>query len=48
VSKSGVPFLVDLPIVGRIFGFTDRREERKDLLILVTPHIIGEPAGGAQ
>ena len=49
VSKTGVPFLVDLPIVGRIFGFTNRREERKDLLILVTPHIIGEPApGGSQ
>jgi type IV pilus assembly protein PilQ len=50
VSKSGVPFLVDLPIIGRIFGFTDRREERKDLLILVTPHILDEPQapGGAR
>jgi type IV pilus assembly protein PilQ len=40
VSKSGIPFLVDLPIVGSLFGFTNRRETRRDLLILVTPHII--------
>jgi len=40
VSKSGIPFLVDLPIVGSLFGFTSRRESRRDLLILVTPHII--------
>ncbi|MDH5195781.1 MAG: hypothetical protein OEY20_00860, partial [Gemmatimonadota bacterium] len=40
VAKSGIPFLVDLPIVGSLFGFTSRRESRRDLLILVTPHII--------
>lgn len=40
VSKSGIPYLVDLPLIGRLFGFSTRREERRDLLILVTPHII--------
>ena len=40
VAKSGIPFLVDLPIIGSLFGFTSRRETRRDLLILVTPHII--------
>ena len=44
VSKSGIPYLVDLPLVGRLFGFTTRREERRDLLILVTPHIIDPPS----
>ena len=43
VAKSGIPFLVDLPILGRIFGFTSRRESRRDLLILVTPTIIYDP-----
>jgi type IV pilus assembly protein PilQ len=43
VSKSGIPFLVDLPILGRIFGFTSRREQRRDLLILVTPTIVYDP-----
>jgi type IV pilus assembly protein PilQ len=49
VAKTGIPFLVDLPIVGSLFGFTQRRETRRDLLILVTPHIIdggGGMAGG--
>jgi type IV pilus assembly protein PilQ len=40
VSKTGIPFLVDLPIIGGLFGFTQRQEERRDLLILVTPHVI--------
>jgi type IV pilus assembly protein PilQ len=43
VSKSGIPFLVDLPIIGGLFGFTQRQEIRRDLLILVTPHIIDNP-----
>lgn len=45
VSKVGIPFLVDLPVLGRIFGFTSRREQRRDLLILVTPHIVDELSG---
>ena len=44
VSKTGIPFLVDLPVVGKIFGFTTRREQRRDLLILVTPHIVDDAA----
>ncbi len=42
VSRSGIPILVDLPIIGRLFGVTNRREEKRDLLILITPHIIDE------
>ena len=43
LSKSGIPFLVDLPIIGNLFGVTRQREERNDLLILVTPHIVELP-----
>ena len=42
VSKSGIPILVDLPIIGRLFGVTNRQETKRDLLILITPHIIDE------
>jgi type IV pilus assembly protein PilQ len=42
VAKSGIPFLVDLPILGKLFGFTRQNENRRDLLILVTPHIIDD------
>src|SRR5215207_4659660 len=42
VTKSGIPLLVDLPLIGRLFGYTTRQEQRRDLLILITPHIIDE------
>ena len=41
-SKSGIPILVDLPIIGRLFGQTRTSDEKRDLLILVTPHIIDD------
>jgi len=45
ISRSGLPLLVDLPIIGRLFGVTNRTESKRDLLILITPHIIddGQP-----
>jgi type IV pilus assembly protein PilQ len=43
-SKSGIPILVDLPIIGRLFGETRTDDEKRDLLILVTPHIIDDGA----
>jgi type II secretory pathway component GspD/PulD (secretin) len=42
VTKSGIPLLVDLPFIGRLFGYTTRQEQRRDLLILITPHIVDE------
>jgi type IV pilus assembly protein PilQ len=42
VTKSGLPILVDLPIIGRLFGVTTRQEIKRDLLILITPHIIDD------
>jgi type IV pilus assembly protein PilQ len=41
-SRSGIPVLVDLPIVGRLFATTNRVEAKRDLLILITPHIVDE------
>jgi type IV pilus assembly protein PilQ len=45
VSKSGIPFLVDLPVIGGMFGYSQRREQRRDLLILVTPRVLDSPSG---
>src|SRR5690606_9939822 len=40
--QSGIPYLMKLPWIGRLFR-EDRTVERKqDLLILVTPHIVDE------
>jgi len=46
-ANQGIPILVDLPIIGRLFGFRTSQEERRDLLILVTPHIIDDLSAGA-
>ncbi len=46
VTKNGIPFLVDLPVIGRLFGFRTTEERRRDLLILVTPHIVDDATGG--
>src|SRR4051812_3001135 len=42
LSKSGIPLLMDLPLIGRLFGVTSRQEAKRDLLILITPHIIDD------
>src|SRR5262245_15607699 len=52
-NRSGIPFLSDLPLIGKLFSQTDTREEKRDLLVLITPHIIDEgeavrPPGGAR
>ena len=41
-AKSGIPFLVDLPLIGRLFGETRVSEAKQDMLVLITPHIIDE------
>lgn len=42
ISKTGIPILMDLPLIGRLFGVTSRNETKRDLLILITPHIVDE------
>jgi type IV pilus assembly protein PilQ len=42
-SESGVPILMDLPLVGPLFRTSRSDEAKQDLLILVTPHIVDEP-----
>jgi type IV pilus assembly protein PilQ len=38
-SRSGIPLLGSLPIVGKLFSFDSDQENRRDLIILVTPRI---------
>src|SRR5688500_390494 len=42
INKTGIPILVDLPIIGRLFGVTTRSEQKTDLPILLTPHHVHE------
>jgi len=41
-TRNGIPLLMDLPLVGRLFSYTLNQSVRQDLLILVTPHIIDD------
>lgn len=38
--RTGIPFLMDLPVVGKLFRKTAEREVKRDLLMMVTPHIV--------
>jgi type IV pilus assembly protein PilQ len=42
IAKTGIPILMDLPLLGRLFSHTSRQETKRDLLILITPHIVDE------
>lgn len=39
-SMAGVPILKDLPIVGAVFRYTQKKTENRDLVIFVTPTIV--------
>jgi type IV pilus assembly protein PilQ len=39
-SVSGVPILKDIPILGLLFKYTNKRQESRDLVIFVTPTIV--------
>lgn len=38
--RSGIPLLMDLPIIGALFRTTREFQVQRDLIILVTPHIV--------
>ena len=39
-SRSGVPFLSEIPVLGGLFGQTSKGSHRSELIILITPHVI--------
>jgi type II secretory pathway component GspD/PulD (secretin) len=40
--RSGIPFLMTLPGIGKLFSQEETVERKQDLLILITPHIVDE------
>ncbi len=42
-TKSTVPFLGDLPLIGQLFTHTSTDDRRTDLYLTLTPHIIRSP-----
>ncbi|HYW51211.1 MAG TPA: AMIN domain-containing protein [Gemmatimonadaceae bacterium] len=41
-SRRGVPFLMDIPYLGRLFSTSRKNEQKRDLVILVSPHILDD------
>ena len=39
-TRSGVPGLVSIPILGRLFGSNNNRTQRNEILVLITPTVI--------
>jgi len=39
-TEIGVPILKDIPLIGRLFKYTNNRVESRDLIIFVTPTIV--------
>ncbi len=37
--RTGIPVLMNMPVVGRFFRLTREQTEQRDLMILVTPHV---------
>jgi type IV pilus assembly protein PilQ len=46
-TRSGIPILMTLPVVGPVFSFSRSSVRRRELIILVTPRIVESPAMAA-
>jgi len=39
-TRSGIPYLMDIPVFGRFFGTTSDTLDRTELIMLITPHVV--------
>jgi general secretion pathway protein D len=42
-SESKVPLLGDIPVLGNLFKYKSKSEQKSELLIFLTPHIVRAP-----
>lgn len=40
-NKSGIPFLYELPLIGPLFGSTNKKNNKTELVVLITPRVVG-------
>lgn len=43
-SRAGIPFLSKIPIIGYLFGNTDKSDSRTEIVILLTPRVVKSQA----
>ena len=39
-TQSGVPYLMDIPILGNLFKYQQDSEDKRELIVLITPYVI--------
>ena len=44
---SGIPLLSDIPVLGELFRFTDNEQTQSELVIFVTPSLVGQSEEGS-
>jgi Flp pilus assembly secretin CpaC len=45
-DRRGIPYLMDIPVVGRFFGTTSDTNRRTELIMLITPNVIRNRSEG--
>jgi len=48
VDDRGIPLLKNIPIIGYLFGFKEKRLEKTELLLLITPRVVGTALDAAR
>jgi type IV pilus assembly protein PilQ len=44
-TRTGIPLLKDIPLLGLLFGHTTSEERKREVLIFITPHIVETELG---
>ena len=47
-NDQGIPGLKNIPILGYLFGFKEKKIEKKELLLLITPRVVGTALDAAR
>ena len=47
-TRNAIPILGELPLIGNLFSQTNSQDEKQDLLILITPHVLHETRRGPE
>ncbi len=47
-SMVGTPFLAQIPVLGYLFGQRTKNVQEDEVIMIVTPHIVSQPAGATE
>jgi hypothetical protein len=42
-EQSGIPLLVDIPVIGRLFGYSSGTDTRGEVVVFITPYVLENP-----